>query len=94
MTTLVNQPSDSNKFIPSITGGITCKKGERTLSSFPPNFYGLGILIFAEPCPLQYENSLKSMKGICTKIINQTRQYETDDESLAIKNKIQSARMK
>ena len=30
---------------------------------------------------------------LCTKMINQTRQYESDDKSLAIKNEIQLVRM-
>ena len=32
-------------------------------------------------------------QGFCTKIINQTRQYESDDKSLAIQNVIRSSRM-
>ena len=38
----------TTELIPAITGGYTCSKLERSLSSLPPNLGGLGLTIFAD----------------------------------------------
>ena len=85
---------------PSIAGGITCNKDERKLLSLERKLpsltlklVGLCILIFAESCRVEYKNSVKLTKGLCTKMINQIRQYEADNKSLVIRKESRSAIM-
>ena len=82
------------EFIPSITGGIICNENDRKLLSLPPKLGGLGLPIFAEISQIEYENSLKLTEGLCSKIIQQSRQYENDGEIQSIKLEIRSARLK
>ena len=85
---------------PSITGGITCNKDERKLLSLERKLLsrtlklvGLCTLIFAGSCQVEYKNSVKLTKGLCTKMINQIRQYEADNKSLVIRKENRSAIM-
>ena len=82
------------EFIPSITGGIICNENDRKLLSLPPKLGGLGIPIFAEISQIEYENSATLTEGLCSKIIQQTRQYENDGKIQSIKLEIRSARLK
>ena len=82
------------EFIPSITDGIICNENDRKLLSLPPKLGGLGLPIFAEISQIEYENSIKLTEGLCSKIIQQTRQYENDGKIQSIKLEIRSARLK
>ena len=82
------------EFIPSITGGIICNENYRKLLSLPPKLDGLGLPIFAEISQIEYENSVKLTEGLCSKIIQQTRQYDNDGKIQSINLKISSARLK
>ena len=44
-------------FIPAITGGHNVNDKERRLLSLPPRLGGLGIKIFTEVTPIEFENS-------------------------------------
>ena len=46
-----------HNFIPAITGGHVVNDNERTLLSLPPRLGGLGIPIFTESAPVEYDNS-------------------------------------
>ena len=63
-----------------ITGGVFCNEMERKLIALPPKLGGLGIPIFAEISNDEFENSIKLTECLSTKIINQMRQYEPDEE--------------
>ena len=82
-----------SEFIPAITGGIFCNEMERKLIALPPKLGGLGIPIFAEISNNEFENSNKLTECLSTKIINQMRQYEPDEEIQAIKNRIHAVRV-
>ena len=84
----------STVFLPSITNGIVINPSERKLLSLPPKLGGLGIPIFSEICQFEYENSIKLTKPLCTSIINQNRQTNSDDQNDNIKNKIHIDRIK
>ena len=82
-----------SEFIPVITDGVFCNKMERKLIALPPKLGGLGIPIFAETSNDEFENSIKLTECLSTKIINQMRQYEPDEEIQTIKNRIRAARV-
>ena len=82
-----------SEFIPAITGGVFCNEMERKLIVLPLKLGGLGITIFTEISNNEFENSIKLTECLSTKIINQMRQYEPDEEIQAIKNRIHAARV-
>ena len=81
-----------SEFIPVITDGVFCNKMERKLIALPFKLGGLGIPIFAEISNDDFENSIKLTEWLSTKIINQIRQYEPDEEIQTIKNRIHAVR--
>ena len=82
-----------SEFIPVITGGVFCNKMKRKLIALPSKLGWLGIPIFAEISNDDFENSIKLAEWLSTKIINQIRQYEPDEEIQTIKNRIHAARV-
>ena len=82
-----------SEFNPVITGGVFCNEIERKLIALPSKLGGLGILIFAEISNDEFKNSIKLTECLSTKIINQMRQYEPDEEIQTIKNRIYAARV-
>ena len=82
-----------SEFIPAITGGVFCNEMERKFIALPPKLGGLGIPIFGEISNYEFENSIKLTECLPTKIINQMRQYEQDEEIQTIKNRIHAARV-
>ena len=83
-----------SEFIPVITGGVFCNEMERKLIALPPlKLGGLRIPIFAQISNDEFENSIKLTECLSTKIINQMRQYEPDEEIQTIKNRIHAARV-
>ena len=73
------------EFILAITDGVFSNEMERKLIALPPTFGGLGIPIFVEISNDEFENSIKLTECLSTKIINQMRQYEPDEEIQTIK---------
>ena len=82
-----------SEFIPAITGGVFCNEMERKFIALPPKLGELGIPIFGEISNYEFENSIKLTECLPTKIINQMRQYEPDEEIQTIKNRIHTARV-
>ena len=58
------------EFMSSMTGGITCNKDERKLTSCPSKLRGLGIRKFEEYYQAEFEISVKLTEGLCAKIIS------------------------
>ena len=69
---------EQSEFISVITGGVFCNEMERKLIVLPPKLGVLGI--FAEISNDEFENCIKLTECLSTKIINQMRQYEPDEE--------------
>ena len=84
---------EQSEFISVITGGVFCNEMERKLIALPPKLGVLGIPIFAEISNDEFENCIKLTECLSTKIINQMRQYEPDEEIQTIKNRIHAARV-
>ena len=76
------------EFIPAIQGGRNCSGIERKLMSLPPNMGGMGIPIFSDIADRDYEFSQMLSNDLTSKIINQERQHEPNDNSMVIKSKI------
>ena len=82
------------EFIPAITNGIVCNEEERQLLSLPPKFGGLGIPLFANASKDEFENSTFLTKKLSSKIMQQSRQYEPDEDIKRIKGEIHMKRLK
>ena len=82
------------EFIPAITNGIVCNEEERQLLSLPPKFGGLGIPLFANASKDEFENSTFLTKKLSSKIMQQSRQYEPDEDIKRIKGEIHVKRLK
>ena len=76
------------EFIPAITSGINCSAIERKLTSLPPKLDGMGIPIFSDIADREYEFSQMLSNDLTSKIINQERQHQPNDNSMVIKSKI------
>ena len=76
------------EFIPAITGGINCSDLERKLLSFPPKLGGLGIPIFSETAEREYKFSTMISKDLTSRIVNQHRQHQSNENVNQIKNKV------
>ena len=92
--TSTSRPNDSGIIhtIHHWRNNLQQRETKRKLLSLPPKWGGLNIPLFTESCQVEDENPVKLTERLCAKIINQTRQYEVDDKSLAITNKIRLAR--
>ena len=82
----------STEFIPAVSGGITCSDLERKLISLPPKLGGLGLPLFSEISDIEYANSVMLTENLRTKIINQERKYNVDENTKKIKEKIKSSK--
>ena len=80
----------STEFLPAITGGINCSDIERKLMSLPPKLGGLGIPIFSEITDQEFNNSVLLSNDLSTKIQNQQRKYDPNNETPNVKNKNKS----
>ena len=78
----------TTEFIPATAGGIICSGIERKLVSLPPKLGGMGIPIFSNISDREYEFSQMLSNDLTSKIINQDRQYQSNDNSIVFKNKI------
>ena len=76
------------ELIPAITGGINCSDLERKLLSFPPKLGGLGIPIFSETAEREYKFSTMISKDLTSRIVNQHRQHQSNENVNQIKNKV------
>ena len=56
--------------------------------SLPPKLGGMGIPIFSDRADREYEFSEMPSNDLTSKVINQERQYQSNDNSMAIKKKI------
>lgn len=66
----------NNKLIPAITEGQIISAADRSLLSLPVRLGGLGIPIYQEECPKEYQNSRKVTQLLTPKIVNQESHYE------------------
>ena len=80
------------EFIPSITGGITPSRLERSLLSLPTKLGGLGIPIFSEISMSEYNNSCMLTNHLRTNIVNQAIRYERNSDLKEIRSKITQLR--
>ena len=78
------------EFIPAITGGIRINEVERKLLSLSPKDGGLGIPIFEELSPFEYENSRIITASLVECIKSQERSATKNNNLLEGKNKIKS----
>ena len=76
--------------IPAITGGIRINEVERKLLSLSPKDGGLGIPIFEELSPFEYENSRIITASLVECIKSQERSATKNNNLLEGKNKIKS----
>ena len=76
------------EFIPAITGGINCSDLQRKLLSFPPKLGELGIPIFSETAEREYTFSTMISKDLTSRIVNQHRQHQSNENVNQIKNKV------
>ena len=74
--------------IPAITDGMNCSGIERKLTSLPPKLGGMGIPIASDIADREYEFSQMLSNDLTSKIINQERQHEPNNNSMVIKSKI------
>ena len=74
------------------TGGINCSDIERKLMSLPPKLGGLGIPIFSEIADQEFNNSVLLFNNLSTKIQNQQRKYDLNNETQKVKNKIKATK--
>ena len=83
----------TTEFIPAITGGIHCSDIERKLLSFPPRLGGLGIPIFSETAEKEFKYSTMITKELTSNIINQQRQYQSNENAKQLKNKVKNMKL-
>ena len=78
----------TTEFIPAITGGINCSHIERKLMSIPLKLGRMEIPNFSDIADREYEFSQMLSNDLTSKIINQERQHQPNDNSIVIKTKI------
>ena len=83
----------TTELIAAITGEINCSNIERKLMSLPPKLGGMGILIFPSIADREYEFSQMLSNDLSSKIINQERQHQPNDNSMVIKCKIKLSKL-
>ena len=83
----------TTELIPAIIGGIICSDIERKLMSLPAKLGGIGIPIFSDITDREYEFSQMLSNDKTSKIINQQKQYQSNDNSMVIKKKIRSLKL-
>ena len=69
----------TTEFIPAIAGGINCSDIERKLMSLLPKLEGMGILNVFDIADREYEFSQMLSNNLISKIINQDRQHQSND---------------
>ena len=74
-----------HKFIPAITGGHIVNEKERNLLALPPRFGGMGINIFAESSPIEYENSVNMTKTLVNQILSRRNEEDAGKTKYTIK---------
>ena len=70
----------NKKFIPAITDRSAISEEVRRLLSLPVKLGGLGIPIFSECAPIEYENSRKLTETLMEKILAQETEYIIDEQ--------------
>ena len=75
------------EFIPAITWGINWSDLERKLLSFPPKLGGLEIPI-SETAERGCKFSTMISKDLTSRMVNQHRQHQSNDNVNQIKNKV------
>ena len=76
----------TTEFILAITGGINCSDIERKLMSLSSKLGGVRIPIFSKIADRENEFSQMLSNNLIPKIINQERQHQPNDNSMAIKS--------
>ena len=76
----------TTEFILAITSGINCSDIERKLMSLSSKLGGVGIPIFSKIADRENEFSQMLSNNLIPKIINQERQHQPNDNSMAIKS--------
>ena len=76
------------EFIPAITGEIDCSDLKGKLLSLPPKLGGLGIPIFSETAEREYKFSTMISKDLTSRIVNQHRQHQSNENVNQIKKKV------
>ena len=68
--------------------GVNCSDLESKLLSFPPKLGELGIPIFSETAEREYKFSTMISKDLTSRIVNQHRQHQSNENVNQIKNKV------
>ena len=84
----------TTEFIPAITGGINYSDIKRKLMSLPLKLGGMGIPIFFDIVDREYKFLQMLSNDLTSKIINQERQHQPNDNLMVIKRKIKLLKLK